>query len=58
MFSQTINPENPESEQVKTFLSHPELYLKNLAEYQKMLELLSLNEHLTDLLGNDEPLRN
>ena len=31
-------------------------YLKNLAEYQRLLELLSLNKHLTHLLQEDMEL--
>ncbi len=39
--------------QIKQLLDNPEFYLKNLEEYQKMLELLSLNEHLTELLREE-----
>lgn len=38
--------------------TNPDLYLKNLSEYQKMLDLLSLNEHLKALLLNDDLLSN
>lgn len=38
--------------------TNPDLYLKNLSEYQKMLELLSLNEHLKALLLNEDLLSN
>ncbi|WP_162903145.1 hypothetical protein [Taibaiella koreensis] len=43
-----------ELKQIKTLLDHPEFYLKNLEEYRKMLELLSLNEHLTRLLIQED----
>ncbi|WP_157977102.1 hypothetical protein [Taibaiella helva] len=42
-----------EMNQIKQLLDNPEFYLKNLEEYQKMLELLSLNEHLTELLREE-----
>lgn len=50
--------EKTEKEQGKFVIHDPEFYLKNLAEYKKMLELLSLNEHLTDLLSREEQLVN
>lgn len=56
MYPQTLNTDQSDLDQVKTIIDHPEFYLKNLAEYQKLLELLSLNEHLTELLGNDDQL--
>ncbi len=58
MYPQLLTTNPTEQEQVKTILEHPEFYLKNLAEYQKMLELLSLNEHLTDLLSNEDIPKN
>lgn len=58
MYPQTFSTEKTELEEVKTILDNPEFYLKNLAEYQKMLELLSINEHLTELLSDDDRTRN
>ncbi len=58
MYPQSITTDHSEQEQVRTLLSNPEFYLKNLAEYQKMLELLSVNQHLTELLSEEDLSRN
>jgi hypothetical protein len=55
MYPNSISTDQSAQEQLKNFLENPEFYLKNLAEYQKMLELLSLNEYLTELLINEDP---
>lgn len=58
MFYDGKQTEKTETEQGKFIIHDPEFYLKNLAEYKKMLELLSLNEHLTELLQNEDQLLN
>ena len=57
MYPKSDITDKSEQEQVKMIMENPGFYLKNLAEYQKMLELLSLNEHLTELLSHED-LRN
>lgn len=53
MFSDPINNDPNEADKFRSILNETDSYLKNLAEYQRMLELLSLNEHLTNLLKED-----
>jgi len=53
MTPQAQHKDPVEMSQIKQLLDNPECYLKHLEEYQKMLELLSLNEHLTKLLREE-----
>jgi hypothetical protein len=53
MFSDAMNIDPNEADKFRPELNNTDFYLKNLAEYQKMLELLSLNEQLTNLLKED-----
>jgi hypothetical protein len=54
MFSKLTNIDHSEQDSFKSGVNEPDFYLKNLAEYQKMLELLSVNEQLTNLLQSEE----
>lgn len=54
MFSNLKNIDHAEMDSFKPGLNDPDFYLKNLAEYQKMLELLSVNERLTNLLKSED----
>jgi hypothetical protein len=56
MFSNLTNIDHNEADKFRPGLNDPDFYLKNLAEYQKMLELLSVNEKLTNLLKNEDLL--
>jgi hypothetical protein len=53
MFTDPLNNDPNEANKFRNELDETDFYLKNLAEYQRMLELLSLNEHLTNLLNED-----
>jgi hypothetical protein len=53
MFPDPLNNDPNEADKFRSALNETDSYLKNLAEYQRMLELLSLNEHLTNLLKED-----
>lgn len=54
MFSKPTDIEQSEGEVDWPGLKEQDLYLKNLAEYKKMLELLSVNKQLTDLLKSED----
>ena len=54
MFSNLKNIDHNESDMFRPGITDPDFYLKNLAEYQKMLELLSVNEQLTNLLKSED----
>lgn len=56
MFSDPLNIDPNEADRFRRELHETDFYLRNLAEYQKMLELLSLNEQLTNLLREDASL--
>lgn len=53
MFSDAMNIDPNEADKFRPELNDTDSYLKNLAEYQRMLELLTLNEELTNLLKED-----
>ncbi|MFA6060213.1 MAG: hypothetical protein WC756_18575 [Taibaiella sp.] len=53
MFIDPLNNDPNEANKFRHEIDETDSYLKNLAEYQRMLELLSLNEHLTNLLKED-----
>lgn len=53
MFPDPMNINPNEADKFRAETGDSDFYLKNLAEYQKMLELLSLNEQLTNLLKED-----
>jgi hypothetical protein len=56
MFSDPMNINPNEADKFRSELGDSDFYLKNLAEYQRMLELLSLNEQLTNLLNEERSL--
>jgi hypothetical protein len=56
MFPDPMNIDPNEADKFRSELGDSDFYLKNLAEYQRMLELLSLNEQLTNLLKEDRSL--
>lgn len=52
-----LNPflyDSEEAEQIMTRLNNPDFYLRSLDEYQKMQQLIFLNEQLTALLDNED----
>jgi hypothetical protein len=53
MFTDPLNNDPNEAKKFRHELDETDSYLKHMAEYQKMLELLSLNEQLTNLLKED-----
>jgi hypothetical protein len=52
-----LNPflyDSEEAERMLDRLNNPDFYLKSLDEYQKMQQLIFLNEQLTALLDTDD----
>ena len=52
-----LNPflyDSEEAERILNRLNNPDFYLKSLEEYQKMQQLIFLNEQLTALLDEDD----
>lgn len=52
-----LNPflyDSEEAERIMNRLNNPDFYLKSLDEYQKMQQLISLNEQLSALLDKED----
>jgi hypothetical protein len=52
-----LNPflyDSEEAERIMNRLNNPDFYLRSLDEYQKMQQLIFLNEQLTALLDNED----
>lgn len=55
-----LNPflyDSEEAEQFLKRLNNPEFYLKSLDEYQKMQQLININEQLAALLDREDLLK-
>ena len=50
----TVPADQADLSKIESLIDQPEYYLKNLEEYRKMLELLSLNQQLTEMLGGED----